>query len=130
MADAVLIALIAAISGGAAAALITGAFQRPKTRAEAQKLVQESGTELDSRWKQWADNLERRLLELERRLTEKDAELAALSVALERERWVTRLVIAWAFTMRDEIVRLAGIVIDPPAEVQDYIDEMNVPPNG
>lgn len=123
MTEALILAFIAAMSGGAAAAVIGGFFQRPKTRAESKKIAAEAGELIEQRWQKWAEKLEERVNELEGRLEERDKEIDALRWALDREKIVTRLVIAWALVMRDEIRRLMGVVPDPPPEVQAYLDE-------
>lgn len=61
MSEAIIIAVLAAVGGGAVAALIGGIFQRPKTKAEVGKLVAEEGRTIDQRWKEWADELEQKL---------------------------------------------------------------------
>ena len=118
-----LVALIAAVSGGAAAALISGKFQQPKTMAESKKIAAEAGEVIERRWEKWAEKLEGRVSELEKKLEEADEQVTSLRWSLEREKSVTRLVIAWALVMRDEIRRLQGHVPDPPPEVQSYLDE-------
>lgn len=123
MTEAVILALIAALSGGAAAALVGGLFQRPKIRAESRKVAAEAGDVIEKRWQAWANKLEERIKELENRLAERDREVDGLKWALEHEKQVTRLAIVWALVMRDEIRRLLGVVPDPPQAVQDYLDE-------
>lgn len=125
MSDAILMAIIAAISGGAAAALIGGIFQRPKTRAESKKIAAEAGEVIEKRWQTWAEALERKVAELEVKLNAKEHEVVELREGLNKEKLVTRLVIAWALVMRDEIRRLGGQPADPPSEVQQYLDGIN-----
>lgn len=61
MGDAILVGVLAAIGGGAVAALISGLFQSPKTKAEAAKLLAEQGQTIDGRWEKLSDELDERL---------------------------------------------------------------------
>lgn len=146
----VIIAIIAAVGGGAAATLIGGLFSQPKNRAETKKLVAEEGRTIDQRWKDWADELEQRIEkeraehaveieEMKSRLTEVEAtvrdreheveqlnrQVAQLERSLSHERLITRSVIGWAFAMRDEIRNLGGVIPDAPRPVDDYINDLD-----
>jgi hypothetical protein len=123
MVEAILVAVLAALGGGAAAAFISGRFQVPKTRAESKKIAAEAGEVIERRWQAWAEKLEERVRELEIKLIHSQELTSELQSSLEREKTVTRLVIEWALVMRDEIRRLQGKVPDPPAQVQTYLDE-------
>lgn len=140
-ATALVIAVLAAIGGGAIASLISGLFSRPKSRAEVGKLVAEEGRTIDERWKSWAEELEERIVsmetelkmtrgvndELRTQLTEVQTQLTKTQNLLRREQAVTRNLIGWAFAMRDEIRRLGGSIPGAPTDVEDFIAGLEVP---
>lgn len=57
----IVVGILAAVGGGALAALIAGLFQSPKTKAEAAKLLAEQGQTIDGRWQKLSDELDERL---------------------------------------------------------------------
>lgn len=61
MNEVILVGILAAVGGGAVAALISGLFQSPRTKAEAAKLLAEQGETIDGRWERWSNELEERL---------------------------------------------------------------------
>lgn len=139
--QALIIAVLAAVGGGAIASLISGLFSRPKNRAEVGKLVAEEGRTIDERWKSWADELEERLSlvegelrlargvndDLRKQLAEVQNQLVKTQQLLRREQKVTRNLIGWAFAMRDEIRRLGGSIPGTPTDVEDFIAGLDVP---
>ena len=170
MNDVLIVGILAAVGGGAIAALISGLFQSPKTKAEAAKLLAEQGQTIDGRWQKLSDELEERLgkerqehreaieelrvagqrdtaalnarLEaVEKKLQESEEDRMRLREELARaeetivrvrrdlkaERRMTRMVIMWAITLRDEVVRLGGTLPEVPKAVEDYLTEMNDP---
>lgn len=94
--QAVIIAVLAAVGGGAVAAFINGYFQGPKTKAEAAKLIAEQGQTIDGRWEKLNDELEGRLaaerqehkdkLDEFRRLAEEETQRNAEAVQALTER--------------------------------------------
>lgn len=171
MEQTIIVAILAAVGGGAIAAFISGLFQSPRTKAEAAKLIAEQGQTIDGRWEKWSNELEERLdkerqehreqldelrvqaqqevQKLNERLerveealrvsegtvTQLREELGAekqtvsrLQKQVNREKEVTRSVIGWAMILRDEIRSMGGVVPDTPRMVEDYMIEMNDPP--
>ena len=145
-----IVGMLAAVGGGAVAALIGGLFLRPKNRAETAKLVAEEGRTIDQRWKDWADELEGRLEheraehegelnEIRDRLSGVEIELRDKNLALDKEikarrrlegdlhhqRRATRAILSWALTMRDEVRRLHGESPDLPRQVESYLNELD-----
>ena len=92
MSDVIVVGILAAVGGGALAALIAGLFQSPKTKAEAAKLLAEQGQTIDGRWEKWSNELEERLekereehqRQLEEVRTAGQAEVRELRERLER----------------------------------------------
>jgi hypothetical protein len=76
----IVLALIAAASGAAGAAAISGYFNRPKTRAEADALRAQAGRTLDQRYQAWIDEVEDRLSKAEIALTEQKIVNSAMIV--------------------------------------------------
>lgn len=136
-----IVAILAAVGGGAISALINGLFSSPKNRAEVGKLVAEEGRTIDERWKGWAEELEERITSMETelklargvnddlrtQLTEVQTDLTKTQNLLRKEQAVTRNLIGWAFAMRDEIRRLGGSIPGAPTDVEDFIAGLEVP---
>lgn len=141
--SAILIAVLAAVGGGAIAALISGIFARPKSKAETSKLVAEAGQSIDDRWKGWANELEERL---SRERAEHREELAALQgrvAGLEEAlrtstslvdrlrqellyaRRITRSLVVWAMAMRTELEQTGRLAPPAPRHVEDYVLSMD-----
>lgn len=128
MNESLLIGLIAAASGGAAAAIIAGLFQVPKNRAEAQKIVADTGKSLDERWRSWIAILEAEVTALRGELAEikasgeqRDRDLRATLEALENERRTTKRALGWALALRDDLIRADLPVRPAPMELRAYI---------
>ena len=110
--------------------------ERAEHRAEIEELRaagQRDNEKLNSR----LEAVEKKLAEseedrnrLRQEVAQAERTIGRLRDEVTKEKRVTRTVIGWAITMRDELVRLGGTVPEVPKQVEDYLAEMNDPPKG
>lgn len=118
MNDGIWLALIGAVGSAGFGGVVTAWLQRAKLKAE-------TGATIDARWKQYADQLERRLAEVEEELSKASARIEAhhdrmdvleadLDRAVKAKKQVDALWRQWAFDVETAVKAEAPNVVFPP----------------
>ena len=114
MSEAVTVALIAGPLGAATTLLLGRWLGRRRDSVEIDDLVAE-------KWKEWADELEKRVAKLEHDLAEERKANANLQHQNERLRRLLTSLIRWAIQMRDALIQLDSDVPPAPADVEEAL---------
>ena len=116
--DGIWLALIGALGSTGFGGVVTAWLQRAKLKAE-------TGATIDARWKAYADQLERRLVEVEEELSRASAHIEAqddrmdtleadLDRAVKAKKQVDALWRQWAFDVENAVRAEAPHVVFPP----------------
>ena len=118
MNDGIWLALIGAVGSAGFGGIVTAWLQRAKLKAE-------TGATIDARWKAYADQLERRLAEVEEELSKASARIetqdnrmdaleADLDRAVKAKKQVDALWRQWAYDVETAVKAEAPHVVFPP----------------
>lgn len=118
MNDGIWLALIGAVGSAGFGGVVTAWFQRAKLKAE-------TGATIDARWKAYADQLERRLEDVEAKLSKASARIEAqddrmdvlesdLDRAVKAKKQVDALWRQWAYDVETAVKAEAPHVVFPP----------------
>lgn len=112
MSDQLWAVLIAAVVGPAVLFLLNRAF------GGRQKDAVETEGSVSAQWQAWAGELKERVEALEDDVADLKAALEVERDKNQRQSHLMRSLVRWALVLRDEIIRLGGVVPPAPQEVE------------
>lgn len=127
MSDAVLIAIVTGPAVLAIDRMISWLRNRSKDEAEA-------GLTVDQRWENLADRLDRRVAELEDRVTDLEKEIErereqkrALAAEVDRYKRIAKSLLRYVIKLRDGLAEATGTPPSIPSDIEEAITTLDLP---
>ncbi len=132
MTETIWVALIAASGGAIVNPLLGFLTGRRKANAEADKTTAETRGTVAEQWRLWSVHQDKRIGGLEERVETLETDLKteriesnSLRDQVEVQSRLLRLVMRWALSLKDELLRLGGHVPPMPLEVEAALTSLD-----